>query len=109
MTNEEIKKFKQGEELSLLVNFDSYTNDIKSIFYLYICVRFFNKLRNRNEDVFNHIKNKFKNGEKLIESFKNFSEVYPSIDELNQSFDDYAFNLYDEVKLIMKKTEIILA
>ena len=33
MTNEEIKKFKQGEELSLLVNFDSYTNDIKSIFY----------------------------------------------------------------------------
>ena len=35
MTNEEIKKFKQGEELSLLVNFDSYTNDIKSIFYLF--------------------------------------------------------------------------
>ena len=36
MTNEEIKKFKQGEELSLLVNFDSYTNDIKSIFYLFV-------------------------------------------------------------------------
>ena len=27
----------------------------------------------------------------------------------NQSFDDYAFNLYDEVKLIMEKTEIILS
>ena len=207
--NEEIKKFKQSEELSLLVNFDSYETDIKAIFYLFdnlrddenwnkilcpkykdiskenieqylkelkekniydyqseaksqksgyikffnylyqkqqaidflkqphenlnllyekldpsvgtlsakdiddtiICVRFFNELKNleSNEDAFNYIKNKFKNDEKLIESFKNFSEVYPSIDELNQSFDDYAFNLYDEVKLIMEKTEIILS
>lgn len=207
--NEEIKKYKQSEELSLLLNFDSSETDIKAIFYLFnnllddenwnkilcqkykdiskenieqylkelkekniydhqseaksqksgyikffnylyqkqqaidflkkphenlnllyekldpsvgtlsarniddtiICVGFFNELKNleSNEDAFNYIKNKFKNDEKLIESFKNFSEVYPSIDELNQSFDDYAFNLYNEVKLIMEKTEIILS
>ena len=177
--NEEIKKFKQSEELSLLVNFDSYETDIKAIFYLFdnlrddenwnkilcpkykdiskenieqylkelkekniydyqseaksqksgyikffnylyqkqqaidflkqphenlnllyekldpsvgtlsakdiddtiICVGFFNELKNfeSNEDAFNYIKNKFKNDEKLIESFKNFSEVFPSI------------------------------
>ena len=74
------------------------------------CVEFFSELKKfeQNEAIFNHIKDKFKGNEKLIESFKNFSDVHPTIIELNQSFDDLSLSLYDEVKLILKKAEIIL-
>ena len=76
------------------------------------CVNFFCEIKKEeqkgNEFVFKYIKEKFKGNEKLIGNFKRFSYTYPSIIELNQSFDDFALNLYDEVNLILKKTDIIL-
>ena len=54
-----------------------------------------------------YIKEEFEGNEKLIESFKNFSYVYGSIIDLNHNFDDFSLNLYDEVKKIVKKTQII--
>ena len=73
------------------------------------CVEFFKEIKKfeRHEDTFKFIKEKFKGNTKLTESFKNFSDVYVSIIDLNQNFDDFALNLYEEVKYIVKKTEII--
>ena len=73
------------------------------------CVEFFKEIKKfeKHEDTFKFIQEKFKGNIKLIESFKNFSDVYVSIIDLNQNFDDFALNLYEEVKNIVKKTEII--
>ena len=76
------------------------------------CVNFFGEIKKEeqkgNEFVFKYIKEKFKGNDKLIDSFKRFSYTYPSIIELNQSFDEFSLNLYEEVNLILKKTDVIL-
>ena len=42
----------------------------------------------------------------LIKRFENFSEIYPSIIELNQNF-DFSINLYDEIKEIITNANFI--
>lgn len=76
---------------------------------LLLVLEFFKEIdkKERNEDAFNYIKETFKGNEDLIKSFENFSNIYPSIIELNQHFDNFSLNLYDEVIKIVKDTEII--
>ena len=81
------------------------TIEAKDIDDTIICVQFFYDLKKieDNKSVFNQIKEKFKNNDKLIDSFKNFSYIYSSIIELDQNFDNFSLNLYDKVKIIIKK------
>ena len=71
------------------------------------CVEFFKEIKKKekNEEIFNLIKEKL--NENLIRSFENYSEIYTSINELNQNFEDFSLNLYDKVEKIVKDTEII--
>ena len=74
------------------------------------CVEFFNKIKKykNNEEAFKYIKESFKNNDKLIESFKNFSYIYPRIIELDQNFDNFSLSLYNIVKKILKKLYVIM-
>ena len=69
------------------------------------CVEFFKEITRfeKNEDIFNFIKEKLKGNENLMRSFKNFSEIYPII-KLN---DDFLQESYDIIIKIVKDTEII--
>ena len=44
--------------------------------------------------------------ENLIKSFESFAQNYQSIIELNQNFDDFSLNLYDEVAKLLENTTI---
>ena len=108
---------QKHENLNLLyeqLDPNNQTIQAKDIDDTIICVKFFEEIKNiekneGNEKVFHFIKEKFqeKGSDNLINSFKCYSYAYPTIIEMNQSFDDFSLSLFDEVKIILKKTDII--
>ena len=71
------------------------------------CAGFFQELKekiNLNEMI-EFLRKKMED-EKLLERFKNYSDIFPSVIELYQNF-DFSINLYEEVKDIIKEAKFI--
>ena len=73
------------------------------------CVDFFSQINKKetNKEIFDFLKEKLNENRDLVEKFEIYSEVYPSIIELYQNFDDFSVNLYDKVAKILKELTII--
>ncbi len=65
------------------------------------CVGFFHEIKKIHDfkQILLNIKEKMEDND-LIKRFEKFSEIYPSIIELNQNF-DFSINLYDKIKKIL--------
>ena len=101
---------KTSEDIELLydkIEPNISTITVKDITDTSHCIGFFHDLKKIKEftEFFNQIKEKMNNND-LLKRFENFSEIYPSIIELNQNF-DFSLNLYEEVNNIVRDATFI--
>lgn len=75
------------------------------------CVGFFQELKEIDgglKEIIDHIESKLNDKDsKILERFKNYSEISRAVIELNQNF-DFSQNIYEEIKDIINEAKFFL-